>query len=97
MVVEETASLMRRLGSRQLALVLQSALPALPAALADLPLALSEDGSTLTYSFDVQAQSSGIAELLRRLAGQGIDVRDLHTSETSLEDIFVGLVREAAA
>ncbi|MDZ3822344.1 MAG: ABC transporter ATP-binding protein [Pseudoxanthomonas sp.] len=96
-VVEETASLMRRLGSRQLTVVMQSPLPALPPALADLPLSLSDDGVTLTYTFDAQAQSSGIADLLRRLAGQGIDVRDLHTSETSLEDIFVGLVREAAA
>ena len=96
-VVEDKATLMRKLGKRQLALTLQAPLPAIPEALADLPLELSEDGSTLTYTFDVQQEErTGIAGLLRRLAEQGIDFRDLHSSESSLEDIFVSLVRGRA-
>ena len=97
-VVEEKATLMRKLGKRQLALTLQAPLPAIPGALADLPLELSDDGATLTYTFDVQQpERTGIASLLRRLAEQGVDFKDLHSSETSLEDIFVSLVRDAPA
>ena len=97
-VVEEKATLMRKLGKRQLALTLQAPLPAIPAALDDLPLELSDDGGTLTYTFDVQeGERTGIAALLRRLAEQGVDFKDLHSSESSLEDIFVSLVREPRA
>ena len=97
-VVEEKATLMRKLGKRQLALTLQAPLPAIPEALADLPLELSEDGGTLTYTFDVQeGERTGIAALLRRLAEQGVDFKDLHSSESSLEDIFVSLVRDTSA
>ena len=94
-VVEDKATLMRKLGKRQLALTLQEPLPAIPSRLADLPLELSDDGSTLTYTFDVQQEErTGIASLLRRLADEGVDFKDLHSSESSLEDIFVSLVRE---
>jgi len=94
-VVEDKATLMRKLGKRQLALSLQEPLPAIPPALADLPLELSADGGTLTYTFDVQQEErTGIASLLRRLAEQGVDFKDLHSSESSLEDIFVSLVRD---
>ena len=94
-VVEDKDTLMRKLGKKQLALTLQAPIEAIPAALADLPLELSGDGATLTYPFDVQqGERTGIATLLRRLAGQGLDFRDLHSSESSLEDIFVGLLRE---
>jgi ABC-2 type transport system ATP-binding protein len=75
-------------------LQLQSHLGAIPEGLADYPLELSEDGTTLVYTFDVQAQETGIAALLRRLHEQGIDFRDLHSSESSLEEIFVSLVRQ---
>ena len=96
-VVEDKATLMRKLGKRQLALTLQEPLRAIPASLADLPLELSADGGMLTYTFDVQqAERTGIASLLRRLADQGVDFRDLHSSESSLEDIFVHLVRSNA-
>jgi len=96
-VVEEKATLMRKLGKRQLALTLQAPLPAIPDALNDLPLELSDDGGTLAYTFDVQQEErTGIAGLLRRLAEQGVDFRDLHSSESSLEDIFVSLVRGRA-
>ena len=94
-VVEDKATLMRKLGKRQLTLTLQAPLPGIPPRLADLPLELSADGATLTYTFDVQQEErTGIASLLRRLADEGVDFRDLHSSESSLEDIFVSLVRE---
>ena len=94
-VVEDKATLMQKLGKKQLALTLQEPIREVPATLADLPLELSDDGATLTYTFDVQqGERTGIATLLRRLAEQGLDFRDLHSSESSLEDIFVGLVRE---
>ena len=94
-LVEDKATLMRKLGKKQLALTLQAPIDAVPAALDDLPLELSEDGATLTYTYDVQGgERTGIATLLRRLADQGLDFRDLHSSESSLEEIFVGLVRE---
>lgn len=96
-LVEDKAALMRKLGTRELRLSLQQPLPAVPTALADQPLSLSEDGLTLTYTFDSQREASGIPELLQRLQVQGIDYRDLHTRESSLEDIFVNLVREARA
>ena len=64
----------------------------LPEALASWPLELSGQGLTLTYTFDTQKEETGIAELLRALAGQGIDFKDLQSSESSLEDIFVSLV-----
>jgi ABC-2 type transport system ATP-binding protein len=100
-VVEEKTALMRKLGKKQLALSLQHPLDKIPPALADLPLELSADGATLTYTFDTQTRETGIAALLRRLSEQGVDFKDLHSSESSLEDIFVSLVhssrKEAAA
>ncbi len=92
-VVEEKHALMRKLGKKQLTLHLQSALPAIPPALAGLPLELVKDGTELLYTFDTQAAETGIASLLRRLNEQGIEFKDLHTAESSLEDIFVSLVR----
>lgn len=95
-LVEEKTKLMRKLGKKQLALQLQSPLQAIPDALHDLPLELSKDGTTLTYTFDAQADDTGIAPLLKRLSEQGIDFKDLYSSESSLEDIFVSLVRKSA-
>ncbi|MFC3079915.1 ABC transporter ATP-binding protein [Phenylobacterium terrae] len=92
-VVEEKTELMRKLGKRQLILHLQSPLNTVPAELSDAPLELSEDGTELTFTFDVQSQDTGIAELLRRLTDRGIDFKDLQTKESSLEEIFVNLVR----
>ncbi len=91
-VVEEKAVLMRKLGKKQLMLTLQNPLQRIPEALAGLPLELTGNGSALVYTFDTQTDETGIAALLRRLAEQGIDFKDLHSSETSLEDIFVSLV-----
>jgi ABC-2 type transport system ATP-binding protein len=99
-VVEDKATLMRKLGRKQLTLTLREPLQQVPAALADLPLELAADGHALVYTFDTQTDETGIAALLKRLADEGIDFRDLHSSESSLEDIFVGLVhgkQQAAA
>ncbi|HEY5802413.1 MAG TPA: ABC transporter ATP-binding protein [Lysobacter sp.] len=95
-LVEDKATLMRKLGKKQLTLQLQSHLDRLPEGLSSYPLELSEDGTTLVYTFDVQAQETGIAALLRRLHEHGIDFRDLHSSESSLEEIFVSLVRQGS-
>jgi ABC-2 type transport system ATP-binding protein len=93
-VVEDKAVLIRKLGRRQLTLSLQDPIPAIPASLSDLPLELDEDGHALIYSFDATAEDSGIAPLLQRLHDAGIVYRDLHSSESSLEEIFVNLVRD---
>jgi ABC-2 type transport system ATP-binding protein len=95
-VVEEKSALMRKLGKKQLTLSLQNPLPAIPPALAGLPLELQKEGSELIYSFDTQASDTGIAPLLRKLDEAGIEFKDLHTAESSLEEIFVNLVRGRA-
>ena len=92
-LVEDKVALMRKLGKKQLTLELKHPLNEMPEDLAQLPLSLSEEGTRLTYSFDVQSEETGIADLLRRLSLHGIDFRDLNTSQSSLEDIFVSLVR----
>jgi ABC-2 type transport system ATP-binding protein len=91
-VVEDKATLMRKLGRKQLTLSLREPLERVPDVLADQPLELAQDGHALVYTFDTQTEETGIAALLKRLAEQGIDFKDLHSSESSLEDIFVGLV-----
>ena len=96
-LVEEKKTLMQKLGKKQLVLTLRAPLPAIPAELAEEPLELSADGTLLTYTFDTRAEDTGIAVLLRRLADHGIDFRELQSSESSLEDIFVSLVREEHA
>ena len=92
-VVEEKTALMRKLGKKQLTLHLQTPLASIPAALAALPLELAKEGTELIYSFDTQASETGIASLLRKLHELGIEFKDLHTAESSLEEIFVSLVR----
>ncbi len=94
-VVEEKQKLMRRLGKRQLELVLREPLEAIPDSLADRALELSKDGTRLTYSFDVQSAETGIAQLLKELGELGVEFKDLHSKESSLEDIFVDLVHGA--
>ncbi len=95
-VVEDKQVLMRKLGKKQLTLSLQQPLASLPPNLSGMALDLSSEGLTLTYSFDTQQEETGIAALLRALSEQGIDFKDLRTSESSLEDIFVSLVRKPA-
>ena len=95
-LVEDKAVLMRKLGKKQLTLTLQTPLQGVPDALAALPLELTQNGHALVYTFDTQAEETGIAALLRRLGELGIEFKDLHSSERSLEDIFVSLVHAAA-
>jgi len=91
-VVEDKNTLMRKLGKKQLTLQLQEPLAEVPAPLAEFGLELADEGHALVYTFDTQREQTGIATLLRRLNEQGIDFKDLHSSESSLEDIFVSLV-----
>ncbi|MEO8079933.1 MAG: ABC transporter ATP-binding protein [Caldimonas sp.] len=93
-LVEDKDVLMRKLGKKQLTLSLQAPLDRIPDALAAYPLELSAGRCTLTYTFDAQGDRTGIATLLRQLAEQGIDFKDLHSSESSLEEIFVSLVSQ---
>jgi ABC-2 type transport system ATP-binding protein len=92
-LVEEKVALMRKLGQKRLTMHLQEPLTALPPGLAGFGLELAADGGELIYAFDAQAETTGIAELLKALAERGIDFKDLRTEESSLEDIFVSLVR----
>ena len=75
---------------------MQKAIEALPEALGPWALSLSDGGQTLTYSFDAQQDDTGVAELLQALSAQGIHFKDLRSSESSLEDIFVSLVHQPA-
>ena len=95
-LVEDKTALMRKLGRKQLTLHLHSPLAKLPAALGDRQLELSADGVQLVYTFDAQTEKTGIASLLKELNELKIEFRDLYTSESSLEDIFVSLVRQEA-
>jgi ABC-2 type transport system ATP-binding protein len=95
-LVEEKAALMAKLGEKKLTLHLRKGLAALPPELADPQLELSADGHELVYTFDAQSDRTGIAGLLRNLSEHGVDFKDLQTSESSLEEIFVSLVRSRA-
>ena len=98
-LVEEKHALMRKLGKKQLTLHLQEPLAAVPEGLGQYQLDLANEGADLVYSFDTQAEATGIAELLRELSKRGIDFKDLQTQQSSLEEIFVSLVhgRETGA
>ncbi|MDD5578455.1 MAG: ABC transporter ATP-binding protein [Methylobacter sp.] len=93
-IVEDKEVLMRKLGKKQLTLTLRQPLGSIPAGLSAWPLALTEDGQSLVYSFDTQKEETGIAELLRTLSDHSIEFKDLRSSESSLEDIFVSLVHQ---
>lgn len=93
-LVEEKHRLMRQLGKKQLTLQLAHPLHQLPDTLDSYPLTLQENGLELVYTFDSQKDHSGIAQLLRNLDEVGIEFRDLKTRQSSLEDIFVDLVRD---
>ncbi len=92
-VVEDKAVLMKKLGKKQLTLHLQNPLDRIPGELSSFRLELVAEGNELIYTFDTQLEHTGIAGLLRRLNEHGIDFKDLHSSESSLEEIFVSLVR----
>jgi ABC-2 type transport system ATP-binding protein len=94
LLVEDKATLMRQMGQKVLHVELQQALNGVPDALARFGLTLEEGGRRLSYTYDTQAERTGIATLLAALAEAGIAVADLDTEASSLEDIFVGLVHE---
>ena len=96
-VVEEKTTLMKQLGQKQLALTLQQPLDALPTSLARWPLTLSADDLILTYTFDAHQEDTGIADLLAALSAENIGFKDLRTTESSQEDIFVSLVHDQKA
>jgi ABC-2 type transport system ATP-binding protein len=93
-LVEDRVELMRKLGRKQLTLQLAQPLQRIPAELSALPLELSAGGNELTYTYDAHSEHLGIGKLLEDLERSGIAFKDLQTNQSSLEDIFVSLVRE---
>jgi ABC-2 type transport system ATP-binding protein len=93
-LVEDKAMLMRKLGKKQLTLQLHGRLDAVPAELAEHRLTLADDGTELVYTYDTQGERTGITSLLADVRRAGIRFRDLNTTQSSLEDIFVDLVRQ---
>ncbi|MFT3930192.1 MAG: ABC transporter ATP-binding protein [Spongiibacteraceae bacterium] len=91
-LVEEKTALMSKLGKKQLTLQLQTPLTQIPHGLEKFALELADNGSSLVYTFDANSEQTDISALLRTLAERGIDFKNLHSSESSLEDIFVDLV-----
>ena len=94
-LVEDKATLIQKLGQKRLTLQLQTPLTSLPEWLVRHPLTLAADGTELVYTYDAQAERTGIAALLNDLREAGIRFKDLHTTESSLEEIFLGLVRQS--
>lgn len=94
-VVEDKDELMRKLGKKQLTLHLQDTLDRVPPELAAYHLDLGSKGSELIYTYDTQGEQTGIVPLLRDLSEAGIKFKDLETTQSSLEDIFVSLLRDA--
>jgi len=94
-LVEDKKSLMQKLGKKQLVLELKKPVQSVPAGLADYEIELKDEGYTLVYTFDTQAERTGITTVLDELRAAGIGFRDLSTTQSSLEDIFVSLVEKA--
>ncbi len=92
-LVEDKAALMQKLGTKQLTLHLQRPLASIPTELQSYPLELADGSNQLVFTFDAQHDDTGIADLLKRLAAHGIDFKDLQSSQSSLEEIFVSLVK----
>jgi len=95
-LVADKTELMRRLGKKQLTLYLHKRLDALPAALSGSPVELADDGRELVYTYDRRGERTGITALLKQLDQLGIKFKDLDTSQSSLEEIFVSLVKKSA-
>jgi len=94
-LVEDKTTLMKKLGRKTLTLQLQEPLAELPPELAEWDLALNSEGAEMEYVFDSNAERTGVPSLMRRLSDLGIAFKDLSTRQSSLEDIFVGLVHDA--
>ena len=93
-LVEEKSALMKRLGQKSLTLELQNRMEQVPEGLSEFRVVLSDDGTQLIYEYDTQAERTGIARLMAALGEQGIVLKDLQTNQSSLEDIFVKLLKE---
>ncbi|KQM65496.1 multidrug ABC transporter ATP-binding protein [Sphingomonas sp. Leaf17] len=96
LLVEDKAALMAKLGKREMDITLVDPMTAIPSELAEWHLTLADEGHILRYVFDAQAERTGIPSLLRKLGDLGIAFKDLETSKSSLEDIFVDLVETRA-
>jgi len=96
LLIEDKDRLMQRLGRKQLRIALREPVNTIPAALADYDLELAENGAALVYTYDTGGDGTGITRLLRDIAAAGLSLRDLDTRQSSLEDIFVDLVKETA-
>jgi ABC-2 type transport system ATP-binding protein len=94
LLVEDKAELMQKLGSKQLSIELREPITQIPESLAQYQLELSNDGATLHYQYDTRSTRTGITGLMQSLNSAGLTLRDIHTSQSSLEDIFVTLVAE---
>ena len=95
-VVEEKAELMRKLGKKELVLRLGQPITTIPEALSSYPLTLADDGRALVFTYDTRAERTGITTLLNAMRDAGLMVTDLETHQSSLEEIFVGLMRQAS-
>ncbi|MGA7386952.1 MAG: ABC transporter ATP-binding protein [Pseudolabrys sp.] len=93
-LVEDKAELMRKLGKKRLTLQLNQTLTMIPPELSAFKLSIGEDGHTLIYDYDTKAEHTGVTTLLGELSRAGLRIRDLQTTQSSLEDIFVGLVSD---
>jgi ABC-2 type transport system ATP-binding protein len=96
-LVEDKVSLMKKMGKKQLTLHLQEPMTAIPSELGEWQLVLKSNGNELEYVFDANDEKMGVPNLLRRVSELGIGFKDLNTRQSSLEDIFVGLIKERAA
>ncbi|MBU2981913.1 ABC transporter ATP-binding protein [Lentibacter algarum] len=97
LLVENKDALMARMGKKELQITLREPVTSIPKTLASYALTLSEEGEMITYSFDAQGEATGITALIADLSKAGLKLADLHTKQSSLEEIFVGLVGESAA
>lgn len=94
LLVEDKDRLMKQLGTKQMRITLHEPISNIPASLDEYHLEVSDDGMSLSYSYDINAERTGITALLQKLSETGVRLRDLETSQSSLEDIFVSLVEE---
>jgi ABC-2 type transport system ATP-binding protein len=97
LLVEEKSALMSRMGRKELIIDLQEPVAEVPSALAEYDLKLIDDGAALVYTYDTSAERTGITKILAAVSAAGLALRDLRTRQSSLEDIFVGLLQEDAA
>jgi len=97
LLIEEKAALMKRMGRKSLRIELAEPVAEVPEALEDHNLELSPEGDALTYSYHTSAERTGITRLLQELSAEGLVLKDIQTSQSSLEDIFVDLVKEDAS